>query len=83
MFATPFSETSPGLEAVVLRGFQERGYLDGKTVAIEYRYAEGRQEGPPELVADLVRLKVELLLGIGGDVAENGKAPGRSSLTQI
>ena len=70
VFGTAFTETSPGLEAVVLRGLQERGYIDGKTFAIEYRYAQGRQERLPELAADLAGLRVQVLLGLGGDVAE-------------
>ena len=70
VFGTPFTETSPDLEAAVLRGLRERGYVDGKTLAIEYRFAQGRQERLPELAADLAGLKVEVLLGIGGDVAE-------------
>jgi len=70
VFGSPFTETSPDLEAAVLRGLRERGYVDGRTITIEYRYAQGRKERLPELAADLVRLKVEVLLGIGGDVAE-------------
>jgi len=69
VFSGPFTETSPDLEAAVLRGLRERGYVDGKTLSIEYRYAHSRHERLPELAADLVRLKVDLLLGIGGDVA--------------
>ena len=43
--------------------------MDGKNLAIEYRYAEGRSERLPELVDELVRLKVNLLLAVGGDIA--------------
>ena len=70
VFGTPFTETSPDLEAAVLRGLRERGYVDGRTITIEYRYAQGRQERLRELAADLARLKVEVLLGIGGDVGQ-------------
>ncbi len=69
VFGGPFTEASPDLEAAVLRGLRERGYVDGKTLRIEYRYAQGRQERLPELAVDLARLKVDVLLGIGGDVA--------------
>ena len=69
VFGASFTETSPVLEAAVLRGLRERGYVDGKTLAIEYRYAQGRPERLPELAADLASLKVEVLLGIGGDAA--------------
>jgi putative ABC transport system substrate-binding protein len=69
VYGGPFTEASPGLEAAVLRGLKERGYEDGRTLKIEYRYAEGRSERLPELVAELVRSKVNLLLGLGGDIA--------------
>src|SRR5262249_49770563 len=65
----PFTEASPDLEAAVLRGLRERGYADGRTITIEYRYAEGHQEQLPALASELARLKVDILLGIGGDVA--------------
>src|SRR2546425_11084795 len=69
VFGGPFSDTSPGLDAAILRGLRELGYVDGKNVAVQYRYAEGRAERLPELATELVRLKVALLLGIGGDIA--------------
>ncbi|PYM57627.1 MAG: ABC transporter substrate-binding protein [Candidatus Rokuibacteriota bacterium] len=69
VFGGPFSETSPGLDAAILRGLRELGYVYGKNVALQYRYAEGRAERLPELATELVRLKVDLLLGIGGDIA--------------
>src|SRR5262245_50580063 len=47
---------------------RESGYLEGQNVAIEYRYAEGRQDKYPELAADLLRLKVDIILAAGGDV---------------
>jgi putative tryptophan/tyrosine transport system substrate-binding protein len=69
VYGGAFSEASPGVDAAVLRGLRELGYVDGKNVAIEYRHAEGRPERLPELATDLVRLKVDLLVGIGGDIA--------------
>src|SRR5215831_3692639 len=41
------------------------GWIEGKNVAIEYRFAEGKLERLPELTADLVRLKVDLILAQG------------------
>jgi ABC-type uncharacterized transport system substrate-binding protein len=38
------------------------GWINGKNVTIEYRFAEGKLERLPELAADLVRLKVDLIL---------------------
>jgi putative ABC transport system substrate-binding protein len=43
-------------------GLRELGYIEGKTIAFEYRYAEGRPETLPERVAELVRLQVDLLV---------------------
>jgi putative ABC transport system substrate-binding protein len=44
------------------QGLSALGYVEGKTIIIEYRYAEGRPEQLPELAEDLVRLKVELFV---------------------
>jgi putative ABC transport system substrate-binding protein len=38
------------------------GWVEGKNIAIEYRFAEGKRERLPELAADLVRLKVDLIV---------------------
>ena len=48
--------------AALRQGLNELGYIEGKTIAIELRTAEGRSERIPELVAELVGLKVEVLL---------------------
>ena len=44
------------------------GWIEGKNVAIEYRYAEGKLEHLPELAADLVRLKVDWIVASGTPV---------------
>jgi len=46
---------------------RERGYVEGQNIAIEYRYAEGKLERTPELAAELVRLKVDIIVAAGGD----------------
>ena len=51
----------PYIEAFRL-GLRELGYVEGKNINIEYRYAEGRFERLPELAEELVRLKVEILV---------------------
>jgi putative tryptophan/tyrosine transport system substrate-binding protein len=45
---------------------RERGYIEGKDIAIEYRFAEGKRDRLPELAAELVRLKVDIILVAGG-----------------
>src|SRR5436190_22489841 len=44
------------------------GWIEGKNITIEYRFAEQKRERVPELAADLVRLKVDLILVTGGPV---------------
>src|SRR6266550_1953185 len=46
---------------------RERGYIEGQNIAFEYRYAEGKQDRFPELAAELVRLKVDIIVVTGGD----------------
>jgi putative ABC transport system substrate-binding protein len=50
------------------QGLRELGYVEGETIALEVRWAEGRYEQMPELVADLVRLKVNVIV-VGGTPA--------------
>ena len=52
-------------EAIRL-ALRELGYIEGQNIAIEYRYAEGKRNRPPELTAELVRLKVDIVLAAGG-----------------
>jgi len=46
---------------------RERGHIEGQNIAIEYRYAEGKLDRFPELVAELVRLKVDIIVVAGGN----------------
>src|SRR5215475_9854126 len=58
-----------------LHGLQELGYTEGKNISIERRYAAfDQQEGLHELVAELVRLKVDVIVVIGPDVTAAAKA---------
>jgi putative ABC transport system substrate-binding protein len=56
--------------AVLLEAFRQElsklGWIEGKDIAIEYRFAEQKNERLPELAADLVRLKVDLIVTSGG-----------------
>jgi putative ABC transport system substrate-binding protein len=45
---------------------RERGYIEGQNIAIEYRYLEGKFDRAPELLAELVRLKVDIIVVSGG-----------------
>jgi putative ABC transport system substrate-binding protein len=46
---------------------RERGYTEGQNITIEYRYAEGKWDRLPDLAAELVRLKVDIILAVGGN----------------
>jgi putative ABC transport system substrate-binding protein len=57
------SPTSPGPTIEAFRqGLTEAGYIEGKDVIVETRFAEGRSERLPELVAELIRQKVDVLV---------------------
>jgi putative tryptophan/tyrosine transport system substrate-binding protein len=45
---------------------RERGYIEGQNIGTEYRYAEGKLDRLPELAAELVRLKVDIIVAAGG-----------------
>jgi len=50
-------------------GLREAGYIEGKNVAVEYRWAEGQYDRLPAMAAELVERKVDLLVASGGDEA--------------
>src|SRR3954469_24888323 len=52
--------------AAFVQRLRELGWTEGRTVAIEYLFAEGRNERFAELAAELVRLKVDVILTDGG-----------------
>jgi putative ABC transport system substrate-binding protein len=53
---------------------RELGWIEGRTVAIEYRWAEGRGERYAEIAAEFVRLKVDVILTVGGAVPASKQA---------
>ena len=68
----PGSPPDPLLDAF-RQGLRELGYDEGRNISIEYRWAEGREERFPDLAADLVRLKVDVIVA-GAGAAEAAKA---------
>lgn len=61
---------SPQIDPIgpLLQGLQALGYTDGKTVAIDYRFADGKFEWLPSLAAELVSLRPDVIFAYGGDV---------------
>jgi ABC-type uncharacterized transport system substrate-binding protein len=49
----------------LLQGLREHGYVEGQNIVIEYRFSEGRNDRLPDLAAELVARKVELILASG------------------
>jgi putative tryptophan/tyrosine transport system substrate-binding protein len=60
MTTTPAA--APHIVAAFADGMRERGHVEGQNVIFEYRWAEGRPERFPELAADLVQLKVDVIV---------------------
>jgi putative ABC transport system substrate-binding protein len=64
-FLTPFSASDPR-NALGLGAFRQElrdlGYVEGKNIVIEYRYANGKSERLPELAEELVRLKIDIFV---------------------
>ena len=56
------------------QGLDELGYVDGRDVVIETRWAEGRIDQLPALAAELVGLRVDILVGVGAVVARAAKS---------
>jgi putative ABC transport system substrate-binding protein len=54
--------------AAFVQRLRELGWIEGRTVAIEYRWAEGREERFTEIAAEFVRLKVDVIVTSGGAV---------------
>ena len=64
-FTTPGTEEETRRIEVFKQGLRERGYVEGQTIAIEARHADGRSELLPRLAAELVGLKVDMILTYG------------------
>src|SRR6266850_57877 len=64
--ANDAASESARIEGIRL-ALRERGYIEGQNIATEYRYAEGKNNRTSEIAAELVRLKVDIIVVAGGD----------------
>src|SRR6266550_1674490 len=67
-----FPTTSPARREAFRQGLRELGYVEGKNIVIEYRYAEGKPGRLSEFAAELVRLNVDVIV-------TGGPAPTRAA----
>jgi ABC-type uncharacterized transport system substrate-binding protein len=70
--ATSLSTISARLEAF-RKGLRDLGYVEGKNIVVEYRWAEGKIERLPDLATELVRLKVDVIVSGGSAVTRLAK----------
>ena len=68
----------PSIETAIVDGLQELGYVNGKTIVFENRFADGHREKLPELAAALAQQKVDVIIGLGGDIATAAKKATRT-----
>ena len=63
-FGSP--DASPAKQQLIAlrQGLSDRGYIEDKTIRLDYRYPKDNPEQTPELAADLVRLKVDILIAV-------------------
>jgi putative tryptophan/tyrosine transport system substrate-binding protein len=64
------------------QGLHELGYIEGKNIQTEYRFADGKVDRVPDLVAELVRLKVDVLV-VGGNRAARAAKEATSTIPVV
>jgi putative ABC transport system substrate-binding protein len=72
LVAGPASAVSTRIEAF-RQGLRQVGYVEGKNIVVEYRYGEGKLENVPSLAAELVKLKVDVIVTAGSQATMPAK----------
>jgi putative tryptophan/tyrosine transport system substrate-binding protein len=71
--STTFSSTNPDRTEAFKQGLRDLGYIEGKNIVIEWRYAEGKLDRLSELAAELVRLQVDVIVSAGPPPTRSAK----------
>ena len=76
-------EDSARIASAFRQGLADAGFIEGQTVNIEYRWANGDYDKLPALAADLVNRKVAVLVGVGGDVSAAAAAKATKNIPVV
>jgi len=68
-----FASTSPDRREAFRQGLRELGYVEGTNIVVDYRYADGKFDRLPGLAAELVRLKVDIIVTAGPQATRPAK----------
>jgi len=80
-YLSPGSPSDPGRQRrfeAFRQGLRELGYVEGQNIAIESRWAEGQYDRYSALAADLVRLKVDVIVAVGGRATQDAQQATRT-----
>src|SRR5262249_60709000 len=79
----PLSDTPSPERAAFLAGLRDLGWIDGKTIAVEYRSAKWHVELLDDLAEELVRMKVDIIVGAGPAIRSRGAQAGKDSRSLV
>jgi len=74
LLSSASAESYAGVVKAFQRGLQDSGYVDGRNLTIEYRWAEGHYDRLPALAADLVRRDIAAIFAVGNVATRAAKA---------